>query len=109
VRSSDEVVGVARDGAFLRVRVRPRARRDAVVGADARAVRVDVRAAPERGKATAAAACVIAEWLGVPRAGVLVVGGATSREKRMLVRGKTPSDLRKRLSELVAEGPRSGS
>jgi uncharacterized protein YggU (UPF0235/DUF167 family) len=68
----------------LTVRVTPRANVDAVVGwrsetRDELAIRVV--AAPENGKANAAVAKTLARALGIPKSGVEVIRGHTSRVK----------------------------
>jgi uncharacterized protein YggU (UPF0235/DUF167 family) len=79
-------------GLALRVRLTPRADRDAVEGVidrgDAGAViAARVRAAPERGAANAALERLVADWLGVPRSSVSVDAGTTQRIKTLLISG----------------------
>lgn len=71
----------------LAVFVTPKAGADAVggwrEGADgARELEVRVCAAPEKGKATKAAAKVLAAFFNVPKSAVVLKAGATSRHKR---------------------------
>jgi len=71
-----------RDGELLvKVRAVPGSRKDAVLGLHGDALRVAVRAPPERGKANAAVVEVLAGWLRLPRGEVSVHGGAGSRDK----------------------------
>jgi uncharacterized protein (TIGR00251 family) len=66
----------------LRVRVTPRASRDAVDGFDAAGLlRVRVTAPPADGAANAAVAKLLAKALGLPPRDVVLVSGATAREK----------------------------
>jgi uncharacterized protein (TIGR00251 family) len=68
----------------LTVRVTPRARLDAVVGwrSDARdELDIRVTAPPEHGKANAAVVRTLARALDIPKSGVEVVRGHTSRVK----------------------------
>ncbi len=88
------------DGPVLRVRVRPRARRDAVVGVDERGIIVAVRAAPEHGKANAAVCRVVGRWLGGAPSSVSIEGGAGARDKRVLVRGVGVEEVRARVRAL---------
>jgi len=55
------------DGATFAVRGQPNARKNAVVGEHAGAVKVAVAAPPEDGKANAAILEVLKDWLGVKR------------------------------------------
>ncbi len=72
---------------MLDVVVHPGARRDGVVGWQGSALKVCVRAAPERGRANRAVEELLAAALGVPTSDVAVVSGATSRTKRVRVVG----------------------
>lgn len=76
---------------LLRVRVRPRARRQAVLGAapaaDGMRLRLAVTAAPEEGRANRAACALVAEALGVPPSAVRLAAGAAAREKTLAVEG----------------------
>ena len=54
-------------GICLPVKVQPGARRNAIVGAHAGALKVAVNAAPEQGKANAAVIELLAEQLQLPR------------------------------------------
>jgi uncharacterized protein len=90
------------DGTILSVRAQPGARRNAVLGERAGALRVAVSAAPEKGKANAAIQSVLAEALGCKSSRIGLVSGETSREKTFLVAGIAPDDLRQRLDTLIA-------
>ncbi len=79
-------------GILLTVRLTPKGGRDAVDGieqmADGRTVlKVRVRAAASEGEANAALTRLIARTLAVPPSCVTLVAGATSRVKRLSVRG----------------------
>lgn len=86
---------------MLRVRVKPRGPRDAVLGVTASGLAVVVRAAPEKGKANAAVLATLARWLGLPPSALSLLSGEASRAKRVLVRGRSAADLRRRLAELA--------
>jgi uncharacterized protein len=82
------------DGLVVAVRVTPKAGRDSIDGivrlSDGRAVlRARVAAAPSDGEANIALARLLAQTLRVAPRDVTLVGGATSRLKRMLVKGDT--------------------
>jgi hypothetical protein len=85
------------DGATLRVRAQPGGKKNAILGERAGALRVAVTAAPERGQANAAIIEVLAQSLGVRRAEISLLAGETSRDKRFLVTGISPTDLLSRL------------
>jgi uncharacterized protein (TIGR00251 family) len=56
--------------------------RSAVRGIHGDALKVAVRAAPEKGKANAEIAALLANFFGVPPKSVTLVSGAASRQKR---------------------------
>jgi uncharacterized protein len=69
----------------LRLHVQPGAGRSAVVGRHGDALKVRVAAPPQEGRANAAALALVASTLGVEEAQVELVGGASSRQKRVRV------------------------
>jgi uncharacterized protein len=92
-------------GSVLRVRAHPGARRNGVIGERAGALRVAVSTAPERGKANAALARVLAEALGCKNSELQLLSGETAREKRFLIVGLTPEALRARLDQVLNSAP----
>ncbi len=86
------------DGSILPVAAQPGARRNAVLGERAGALRVAVTAPPDKGKANAAIQAMLAEALGCKPARIELVSGATSRQKRFLIGGLDPQALRARLA-----------
>jgi hypothetical protein len=89
-----------RHGPVVLVRVKPNARTDEVLAVDARGVRIAVRATPERGKANVAVCAVLARALRLPAGAVEVVAGASTRDKRVAVRGLDVAEIRARLGLL---------
>jgi hypothetical protein len=74
------LAALAVPGAEIAVRVTPGAARDAVEsGPDG--LRVRVTAPPEDGRATAAVQRLLARALGIPKSRLLLVRGATARDK----------------------------
>ena len=80
-------------GATLAVRAQPGAKKDAVLGTHADAIKVAVTAPPLDGRANAAVVEVLAEWLGVKRSQLEIIGGEANRNKVVLVRGVVPDAL----------------
>jgi uncharacterized protein len=98
----DAIAIVAQEGgSILPVAAQPGARRNAVLGVRADALRVAVAAPPDKGKANAAIQALLAQALGCKTAQVALVSGATSRQKRFLIQGLAPEELRRRLSALL--------
>lgn len=89
------------EGLILPVRAQPRARKAGILGEQAGALKVAVTAPPEDGRANHALAEALAEALGIRRSQVELVAGATSRDKRFLIRGLARSVLEQRLSGLL--------
>jgi uncharacterized protein YggU (UPF0235/DUF167 family) len=85
-------------GSILPVRARPGARKDALLGAHAGALRVAVTAAPGRGKANAAIAALLAAALDCKAAQIALLSGETAREKRFLIVGLSAADLLARIT-----------
>jgi uncharacterized protein (TIGR00251 family) len=82
---------VQSDGVTVRVRVTPKSARDCVEGiettAQGAALKVRVRAVPDKGAANTAVAATLADWLGVPKSSVVLVSGTTARVKGLAIRG----------------------
>ena len=79
------------------VKVHPRAKRDAIIGAVGDALKVALTAPPIDGKANAACIAFFAKLLEVPRASVSIAAGLTSRNKVVRVAGLCAEEVRKRL------------
>ena len=84
--------GTLADGAIVTVRLTPKGGRDSIDGVDTLAdgtvvLKARVRAAPSEGEANAVLCRLLAKALGVPPSRVAVVGGATSRLKRVKATG----------------------
>ena len=75
-----ELVSVA-GGTRLRLRVKPGARKTAIVGVHGGALKVAVAAAPEKGKANRAVVKLLAEVLDLPASAVTIAAGETSQDK----------------------------
>ncbi len=90
-------------GTVLAVHAQPGARRNAVLGTRRGALRVAVTAPPEKGKANTAIGALLAECLGCRVSEIALVSGEASSQKRFLVIGVTPDELRRRLAAAVPE------
>jgi uncharacterized protein (TIGR00251 family) len=72
-------------GTRLRVRVKPGARKDAIVGVHGGALKISVTAPPEKGKANDAVVALLAKAFDVPMSAVEIVAGETSQDKVVVV------------------------
>ena len=68
-------------GTRLRLRVKPNARKTAIVGIHGGALKVAVAAAPEKGKANRAVVRLLAKALNLPSLAVTITSGETSQDK----------------------------
>ena len=90
-------------GVILQVRTQPGARKNAVTGEHAGALKVAVMASPEKGKANAAVAALLAEVLGCKSSQIEIMSGESSREKKFLLIGISPEHLARQLEILLAK------
>ncbi|MCC7495536.1 MAG: DUF167 domain-containing protein [Fimbriimonadaceae bacterium] len=88
------------DGTVLAVRVQPRAAPAGPAGVRDGCLVVKVTAAPVDGAANQALLKLLAKALGRPPRDLQLVAGEHRREKRVLVRGATADEVRRRLEEL---------
>ncbi|HIJ66220.1 MAG TPA: DUF167 domain-containing protein [Candidatus Hydrogenedentes bacterium] len=93
---------------ILRLRVQPRASRNAVTLARDGRLRVALTAAPAQGAANRALVRVLAKALGVPKAGVSLVRGEKARDKTLAVTGMRAGEVRRKLGIDTPGGPRKG-
>jgi len=85
-------------GLTLRVRVQPRASRDALAGEREGALVVRLTAPPVEGAANEALSRFLGKALGVAPSAVRVVSGTTGRNKVVSVAGLDAATVRERLS-----------
>jgi len=99
-----------REGALLRVHVQPGAAMDRIRGTHGEALKVAVRAVPEKGRANEGLLDLLAGSLGVVRGAIEIVSGERAREKRVLFRGIRADALRARIEDALARegGSRDG-
>jgi uncharacterized protein (TIGR00251 family) len=95
-------LSVHENGTVVPVLAQPGARRSAILGERAGSLRVAVTAAPEKGKANAAIAALLAEGLGCRSSRIALISGETSRQKRYLIEGLTTDELRQRLAAVLS-------
>lgn len=88
-------------GTVVPVRARPGARKDAILGEHAGALRVAVTTKPEAGKANVAIQTVLARALGFKSNQIDLLSGQTSREKRFLIVGEPLAEVRGRIDLLL--------
>jgi uncharacterized protein len=81
------------DGCKLAVRVHPGARKNAVTGIHADALKIALTSPPVDGKANEALIAFLAEALRLPRARITLVAGISSRSKTLRITGKCAAEV----------------
>ena len=98
VKNIDQLdIRPAAGGVVLPVKVVPGARGDRIAGVLGEALKIATSAPPERGRANAAVAGMLAKALGIDRRSVELVSGRASRRKAFRVSGLTAGQVRRRL------------
>jgi len=82
-------------GAFLNVRVIPRAAKSQITGRRDDALLVRLNAPPVDGAANTELMKLLAQVLGIPKRNIEIVAGHRSRTKRLKITGVTSADLEK--------------
>lgn len=96
---SDEIpLEETAEGVLLPVLGRPKASRNAILGAQAGRLKVAVTTVPEKGKANDAILRVLAKALGLRGSQVSLASGETDPRKMVLVRGISVDELRGRIA-----------
>lgn len=100
-----EALSEQRGSLVLRLRVQPKASRNALEPAPDGGVRAAVTAPPSGGKANAAVCALVAKTLGLPKRSVHVVKGETSRDKALALEGIALEDARRILMHATKRLP----
>ena len=81
-------------GTVLALHIHPGAKRSGVCGMYGNAVKIAVKSPPVDGKANRALCEFVAGKLDVPANAVLLVSGATGRDKRLRIAGRSPEEVK---------------
>ncbi|MGH2747061.1 MAG: DUF167 domain-containing protein [Actinomycetota bacterium] len=92
----------SKDRVLIDAFVQARAARTAVVGIHGTALKLKVKAPPTDDRANRAVEELLAEVLDLPRSGVVVVGGHSSRRKRIAVTGIPQEEVVTRLDRVLS-------
>ncbi len=87
----------SREAVTFAVKVRPRAKKNAITGEVGDALKLSITAAPVDGKANEACVEFFAKLLNVPRSSVSIAAGQTGRNKVVRVAGLSVLEVRRRL------------
>jgi uncharacterized protein len=88
----------------LRVKLTPRADRNALVRYEAGLLHARVTAAPVEGAANEALVGLLAGALGIRKSAIILASGLSSREKRVEVEGLLPGELELRIEAALQKG-----
>ncbi|HOO56707.1 MAG TPA: DUF167 domain-containing protein [bacterium] len=83
----------SKKGLGFDVKVRPCSGKSGIAGEQDGALRVDLKAQPEGGKANRELVKLLSRWLKVPAENVEIVSGASSRRKRVRATGVARENL----------------
>lgn len=95
-------IATTRDGASLKLHCRPGRPRTAIQGVHGGALKLDVAAPPEKGKANDEIVAFLAKLLGVRRAAVVISAGQGGRDKAIVIAGCDAATLEARLRPHLA-------
>jgi hypothetical protein len=84
-------------GVTLTLHIQPGAKKTEVAGEHGEALKIRLHAPPVEGQANALLIAFLAQRLGVPKAAVTLISGATSRAKRVRVAGVDAGQVRQAL------------
>jgi hypothetical protein len=82
----------------VKLRVQPRASRDAIVMEPDGRIRVALTSPPIAGRANKALVSLLSDVLGASKSSISVVSGETSRSKSVSIKGISASRVRERLA-----------
>lgn len=86
-KTTNDAIQQTPTGVSIRIYVAPQSSANKVVGVHNGAIKVALTAPPVEGAANKALVEFLAKLLGVPRSGVGIIAGETSRQKIVQVRG----------------------
>ena len=89
------------EGTVLPVRAQPGARRNEIRGEQNGMLKVSVTQAAEKGKANKALIALLSKELSLRKSQIELISGATSSQKRFLVRAVTVEELSDRIERVV--------
>lgn len=91
------------EGVLLPVKARAGARGNSLRGVRQGKLLVGVTQAPEKGKANDAIVNLLCAALGLKRSQVALAAGPASADKKILIRGVTPTELAQRIDAALAQ------
>lgn len=99
----------SKNGVMIEVFVQPRAARNSVEGIYGDALKLKVKAPPVDDRVNRAVEKLLADLLDLPRSSVAVVGGHSSRRKRIAVTGASREQVVNRLNRVLSPGTQTSA
>ena len=87
-------------GCTIAIRTQPNAKRSDIIGEHNGLFKIAVTAPPEDGRANAMLLDFFAHWLGFKRSCLELIGGASNRNKVVLIRGMSAEQLAVTIAQL---------
>jgi uncharacterized protein len=91
------------EGIILPVRAQPGSRRNEIRGEQDGMLKVSVTQSPEKGKANKALVELLSKVLALRKSQLELIAGATSHQKKFLVREITAEELKRRIEQTLGE------
>ncbi|MBX6422974.1 DUF167 domain-containing protein [Thermosulfurimonas sp. F29] len=92
-----EVVKEHPRGTILAVHLQPKARKTEIVGVHGGALKIKVAAPPVEGRANRVLLEFLAKRLKIGKKDLTILSGEKARDKRILITGKSPEEVRRAL------------
>jgi uncharacterized protein len=86
-----------RSGATFRIKVHPRANKNAITGETGETLKLALTAPPIEGRANEACVAFFADFLNVPRSSVTIAAGETSPNKLIRISGLSAAEVEAKL------------
>ncbi len=98
-----EFIEERKDGACLKLRIQPGAARNEICGAHERALKIRLCAPPVEGAANKALIAFLAKRLGLSKSSLRLASGLRSRDKTIIVEGRSAEEVRKIVREKLGK------
>ncbi|GAB62003.1 MAG: YggU family protein [Candidatus Jettenia sp.] len=85
-------------GVILSIRTQPRSSKNRIIGEYGGRLKLAVTAIAEKGKANKAIIELLADTFHVRESSIHIISGESSRDKRLMIEGLTPEDLKSLLN-----------
>ena len=85
-------------GIILSIRTQPGSSKNRIIGEYGGRLKLAVTAAPEKGRANKAVIELLADTLHISESSIHIISGESSRDKRLMIEGLTPEDIKSLLN-----------